>query len=116
MVVGDLCKETLPEEQGDQPHIWDPQLSVPVLGRGVHKIWLLKPVGTLINQVRKKAAWKSRHPLKEPSTNWLTCSQALALGSGGETAAREVPETQRERVSCMASGRGLKGGAPLSLC
>lgn len=53
--------------------------------------------------------WKFRH------THRQIHPQALTLVSGRGTAAWEVPETYKERLSCMASGSELEGKPSLSL-
>ena len=78
--------------------------------RKPHNIWLWKSVGILSIQVRRKAA---RIFLKSScKTHLLACSlahsQALILGSGEKTVAWWVPNSYREKLSCMVSGQGWR--------
>lgn len=62
-----------------------------------------------------EGCYKPRYPIKGP-IHRLAHLQAVTMGSSRGTAAQEVPETHRERLSYMASGRGLEGQPSLSLC
>lgn len=64
-------------------------------------------------QVRQIAA--GTKSLKGPAHRF-THKHALTLGSSREKVVLEVPETYREKLSCVASGQGLKEQLSLFLC
>lgn len=100
----------------DVPSCWAPQSGASVPGRGA-PITLGYENQQGFGLSTQKAAGDPGNPLKGP--HGLTGSQALTLGSIWGTVAcwgwgRGMPETYRE--NSVASGQGLEGQLPLSLC
>lgn len=100
--------------QGFQPH---PNLFtlVTLPERGTPQHTTVQISGNSIHLGEKEGRWKPRHPLKGPMLR-LNLLRALTLCSYGWTVARGAPETDRKKLSCVASGPGPKGQSPLSLC
>lgn len=101
------CRSPHPQRSENlQLHIGVPQPMVPVQEKKSSQNIVVQSSGDSLGKT--EGSWKSRHPLIGP-IHRLTHSQALTLGSSGETAAQEMPEIYREKLSCVASEWGLVG-------
>lgn len=94
----DISGTEVPQRsEGPQAHTRAPQDRFPVPGRGVFTKLGFQPLS------ETEGSWKPKDHLKR-LTHRLIHSPGIALGSSGGTAAWEVTETYRGRLSCVVLG------------
>lgn len=108
------CGDAPGRGRAPAPH-WAPQPRFPVTGRRVFTKFVYEN-----QQTFQPSRW-DRRLLETKVTSLKACAQFFPLlgthpGSGGETVVQKIPQTYRERLSCVVSRWGLVRKFPLLLC